>query len=558
MTTSRITVRTGLRIREKSRPLVRESHEGRPRISFYGRVLDELHPRRGILAALAVSVTLYGLGHAGLALAAGWLGRALASSGANDPRQWTRALISLCFIGLFAAFVKAGAGISLCFWEVSMAGRVGSRVRGRVAARLLGAGLPDAQPRVLATIAVRIRELEAAVASGFVSGIRAVAQIVPLGAALILVSPRLAIGGVALLVPVGLGVAALRRRWRASSAQAQQTTEELHAGVDELVRGLDLWRSYGAGERIERVIAELGDRATRCQARVDAARAALSGANEVLAALALLGAVALASALRLPLGDGTLVAFAAVFFMAYRPLRDLGDARAWALRGTIALEGLDAIARYEPQASEATCSHEAFELELLEVEGFGARARGPSTSFALPPGEMLCIVGPTGSGKTTLLSALLGLERSRGTLRYGGRDLSAAGVGPRERPFAWVPQDAPLVTGTIADNVTLFGGDAASALEAIGARDLLARAGDVVGPGGRPLSGGERRQVALARAIASGLPALLLDEPTEGLDPEAERRVLDALARLAGKRSLVVVTHRDNVARLASRIVPLG
>jgi ABC-type transport system involved in cytochrome bd biosynthesis fused ATPase/permease subunit len=247
-----------------------------------------------------------------------------------------------------------------------------------------------------------------------------------------------------------------------------------------------------------------------------------------------------------------------VFFMAYRPLRDLGDARAWTLRGTIALEALDAIVPKEPAPSRAPASDEPFELALLEVDGFGARDRGPTASFGLPPGEMLCIVGPTGSGKTTLLRALLGLEPSRGALHYGERDLSAAGVGPRERPFAWVPQDAPLVTGTIADNVTLFGGDAAVALEAIGARDLLARADDVVGPGGLPLSGGERRQVALARALASGLPVLLLDEPTEGLDADAERRVLDALARLSGLRSLLVVTHRESVVRIASRSISLG
>jgi ABC-type multidrug transport system fused ATPase/permease subunit len=532
-------------------------------MSFYGRVLHQLRPGRGILVALAVTVTVYGLGHAALALAAGLLGRALAQHGASDPAHWAQELLSFCSIGLAGALVKAFSGVSLSFFETLLAGRVGARLREQVSRALLWGGLPDARPRVLATVSVRIREVEAATSAGVISGLRAVAQLVPLGLALIFVSPRLATAGVLILAPFALGVAALRRRWRAASSRSQGLVEELHAGVDELVGGLDLWRTYGAGERVESVIARLGDRATRAQARVDATRAALSGANEVLAALGLLGGVLIGRALELPLGDGTFVAFAAIFFMAYRPLRDLGDARAWSSRGAIALEALDRIGASDeptPALPEREPS-QAFALDELELDAFGAKSRGPRTSFRLAAGEIACVLGPTGSGKTTLLRALLGLEPSSGRLLYGARDLGAAGVGPEERPFAWVPQDAPLITGSILENVTLCGGEPARAqraLEAIGAHDLLARAGDPVGPGGRPLSGGESRLVAIARALASRMPVLLLDEPTEGLDPDAELQVLAALSALAGERSLIVVSHRPSVAAIATQRVLLG
>ncbi|HEX4477132.1 MAG TPA: AAA family ATPase, partial [Polyangiaceae bacterium] len=147
------------------------------------------------------------------------------------------------------------------------------------------------------------------------------------------------------------------------------------------------------------------------------------------------------------------------------------------------------------------------------------------------------------------------------------------GTGPSERPFAWVPQDAPLVTGSVADNVLLLGGSDATARAALddvgagrlGASDHDARDAnhrgderDVIGPGGRPLSGGERRLLSLARALASSLPVLLLDEPTEGLDPDATRSVLAALARLRGRRSIVIATHREEVLPLADRVVRLG
>jgi ABC-type multidrug transport system fused ATPase/permease subunit len=529
------------------------------RISFYGRVIRELHPRRGILTALAASLLIFGLGHAALALAAGLLGRALARNGAADPTSWAQEIFGVCLIGLIGAVVKAFAGIAVSFGEVSLAGRVGTRLRARVSRALLAGGLPDAAPRVHARIAVRIREVEAATQAGMVSGLRAVAQLVPLAIALIFVSPRLAIGGVLVLVPFGLGIAALRRRWRGQSARAQTLAEELHAGVDELVAGLDLWRSYGAGERVESTLRDVGERATRAQARVDATRAALSGANEVLGALGLLGAVLVAKTFGLPLADGTLIAFAAVFFMAYRPLRDLGDARSWSVRGADALAAIDALAQdaLEPLPR----AKQVFPLAALEATAFGAASRGPRTSLRVAPGEIVCVLGPTGSGKTTLLRALLGLEAATGELGYADRDLTQAEVGPAARPFAWVPQDAPLVTGTIAQNVALFAGEpgaAERALSAIGASALLARAHDLVGPGGRALSGGERRQIAIARALASGLPVLLLDEPTEGLDPRAEAEVLRALEALRGKRSLVVVTHRPGVAAIAERRIVLG
>jgi ABC-type transport system involved in cytochrome bd biosynthesis fused ATPase/permease subunit len=80
----------------------------------------------------------------------------------------------------------------------------------------------------------------------------------------------------------------------------------------------------------------------------------------------------------------------------------------------------------------------------------------------------------------------------------------------------------------------------------------------VLGVAGRPLSGGERQWVALARAVATRQPVLLLDEPTSGLDAASQERVLQAIARLKGRRTIVLVTHREEPLALADAVLHLG
>jgi ABC-type transport system involved in cytochrome bd biosynthesis fused ATPase/permease subunit len=181
--------------------------------------------------------------------------------------------------------------------------------------------------------------------------------------------------------------------------------------------------------------------------------------------------------------------------------------------------------------------------------------------FAVAPGRSLGLVAPTGKGKTTLLRVLLGLEPPlAGSVRYGGVELGPR-IGPGRRPFAWVPQDAPLIAGTLEENVGLgaAGIDPRRALRALGAEELHdALQGDALGAGGRTLSGGERQWVALARALEAGRPVLLLDEPTSGLDAASQARVLEAIAALRGSRTVVLVTHRREALAVCDEVIELG
>jgi ATP-binding cassette subfamily C protein CydD len=390
-----------------------------------------------------------------------------------------------------------------------------------------------------------------------------------LGVALIALSSRLAFMSILALVPFALLLGFARRRFRAGYGRAAALAEALHGAVDELVRHVDLWRTFGAEARVRAALDEAGERAGKAAARADAARSTLSGLNEVLAAAALLAAVAVAP--HVPLGGGQgLVAFAAVFFLTYKPLRDLGDARAAEERGADAMASLDELRAAGRSKTTVTSGRRAWRSETLQVDQVCVVRDGvttPPTSFRALPGEIVAIVGPTGAGKTSLLRALLGLEAASGRVRYGDADLTDAGVGPGARPFAWVPQEPAVVAASLAENVALglpaasTGDETTAAREAltrVGADSLVDRAGEPLDAGGPSLSGGERQWLALARALASELPVLLLDEPTAGLDAAAQRTVLEALLAVRGARTVVLVTHRTEPLAIADRVVRLG
>jgi len=186
----------------------------------------------------------------------------------------------------------------------------------------------------------------------------------------------------------------------------------------------------------------------------------------------------------------------------------------------------------------------------------GGRRLLDGADLRVEAGEIAAIEGASGSGKTTLLKAIATLLAvDGGQVLLEGVD--AAEIAPTvfRRRVAYVPQQPPMLEGSVADNLATGPRLRGAELGGAAAGALLSRVGLPSSFGARvarELSGGERHRVALARALANDPVALLLDEPTAALDPVAARQILDLVGALAGEGlSVVVVTHvEEHAARL--------
>lgn len=210
---------------------------------------------------------------------------------------------------------------------------------------------------------------------------------------------------------------------------------------------------------------------------------------------------------------------------------------------------------------------------MLQVEQIVAAAPGSNApilrgvAFALAPGEVLGVVGPSASGKTTLARVLIGLWPSMGgKVRLDGADVFAWNkleLGPH---LGYLPQGVELLDGTLAENIARFGEVDRAKVEAaarlVGLHDFILALpqgyDSPVGPGGAILSGGQRQRVALARALYGDPVFVVLDEPNSSLDEAGDAALLQAIAQMKARgTTFVVMTHRVSVLGVADKMLVL-
>jgi ABC-type bacteriocin/lantibiotic exporter with double-glycine peptidase domain len=188
-------------------------------------------------------------------------------------------------------------------------------------------------------------------------------------------------------------------------------------------------------------------------------------------------------------------------------------------------------------------------------------------SFRIRPGERVAIVGRSGAGKTTILNMLLGLyEPTSGHLRFDGIDSSRLSKSSVRGQIGYVSQDTFFFSGSIRDNICYSKWDATpsemmAAAQAANLDSFVSKLPErydtPIGELGGRVSGGQRQRISIARALLVNPAILLLDEATCHQDQINEQVILDAIERIAGGKTLIVVTHSSSVLRLVERILVL-
>ena len=239
-----------------------------------------------------------------------------------------------------------------------------------------------------------------------------------------------------------------------------------------------------------------------------------------------------------------------------------------------AIGGVDTVARDEKRAAELA----AVEAQLAEAENPDAAAIPSAVtkrvagdpilrgiSFEVPRGKRTALVGPSGAGKSTILGLIERFyDPESGSVRMGGVDIRTLERTALRGQLGYVEQDAPVLAGTLRDNLLLASPNATDeacvhVLRSVNLGDVLDRdpAGlsALVGEDGIMLSGGERQRLAIARALLSAPPILLLDESTSSLDGANEQKMREAIDAVAEDRTMIVIAHRLSTVVDSDQIV---
>jgi len=374
----------------------------------------------------------------------------------------------------------------------------------------------------------------------------------------------LALTEAVLLLAAGIAVPLLVARAAARRGISQvKLLTALSGAAVEAVQGLPELLVFGADRRQRARIEALSSDLIAEQIGLGRMVALSQAAGLLCGHLALWAAVVLTVPL---LADGRLggpdlamlALLALALFEAVAPL----PAAFLALGGVIeSARRVFALADAAPEPSETAPEPQPLPERCdLSLRGIGYRWGAgrdrlfDDFDFDLPQGGKVALVGPSGSGKSTLVLLLTGLAQPEaGTILLGGRPIAALDDETRRRCFAVAPQGCGLFSGTLRQTLRLADPQADEAalwrsLTVVGLADFVAALpGGLetwIGAAGLTLSGGQARRLAVARALLRPAPVLILDEPGEGLDPEAEQALLDAVIDGLAGRSLLLITHR--------------
>ena len=363
-------------------------------------------------------------------------------------------------------------------------------------------------------------------------------------------------------------------------------TARLSGLFHDRLRGLGTIQRFGASERVVGWLSEAAQDYRERTMKVLRLAFLSSAVLEFFAAVAiaslaiyiglsLIGYIELGPSEQLSLLSGLFILLLAPdYFLALRQLAQHWHDRADALAAASDLRALlkrPVIVQNKHAADLLAAAQSApgITVENLAFAYPKASALFSSFNLDIKPGEHVLIKGPSGSGKSTLLMLLAGLIRPQGgSIHIGAQDIGKYSDQDLSQQRAYLSQSSAIFDQTLRDNLCLGRTGLSDqrllqVLKLCGLADLpseLANGLDTrLGNNGSRLSGGQARRVALARTLLEPRPLLLLDEPSEHLDPDSESALWSALESVTQDQpmTIIVVSHRPRAERWASRVLTL-
>lgn len=384
-----------------------------------------------------------------------------------------------------------------------------------------------------------------------------------------------------MVIPIVIGIAAVLIFTTVIRPSLQRLTElsysagaQRNATVIEAISSLETIKAMGAESIMQRRWEESSTFLAAQNLQVRGMNVRLTQTNSTFNQFSRL-AVVITGVYLIAAGQltmGGLIACMLLSTRAISPFAQFGALIGQFHHAKIALKTLDDLfdTPTDYRDDSAFISREQFngQLDFKDVSFNYPRAPAPSlhgVSFSLKSGDRMAILGRVGSGKSTIAKLALGLfEPQAGEIRVDGVDLRQ--LDPREYrgSIGYVPQDVTLFQGTLRENIELArpnitDAQLVAAAERAGLSDWINRHPRgfemPIAERGDSVSGGQKRCIALARALVTEPDILIMDEPTGGTDLTTERLVIDQLSDYLENRTLLLVTHRNSLLTLVNRIL---
>ena len=396
------------------------------------------------------------------------------------------------------------------------------------------------------------------------------------------ISPKMTLFALALLMLCALIVIVIGRSLKRLAHKGQSERGTILSQYEETIGGLIVIHSFNAEKQASERFAEINEENRRTFRKLNRVLALSSPVTRftvstVLALLLWFGGNSILSG-GTRLSGAEFVYFLLIFHSIITPVRGIAKA-SYSIRKQVAsLERINKVLNMkdtldvDPRitSSSVDVRADAPAIEFSHVS-FSYENNTPvldDFSFVLEQGRSVAIVGSVGVGKTTAAELSIKLFTPQaGVTKIYGKDLSTVPASSIREIIGFVPQDAVLFNDTIFNNIAL-GVDKASAEDVIDAArkagihefitSLPAGYETIVGDRGSRLSGGQKQQIALARAFLKDAPILILDEASASLDPQTAASIMDVITELMRSRSTLLITHDEKVARMADSIVKLG